>query len=369
MAANQIDSQEGAELIDWVLGRQKHQVFPTPQIVQTLADNSVIIMVPLAVVGIILNVLTLWIWSAVSIFNPTVYLFKVLAISDLLFITFWFPFFKTKHTGHVKLNAFFSTMSFGNRRFGMYITLLVAVVRIIMVFFPLRSSQLLARFRMKITVASLLALCLAMQTMDDTKPLKVTVGSVAYDTFAVVSRKGFGYLAPATLQIALMVVLMWKVWHIDKVSPSLQNTRSSFSSPSALSDSCDKRRNSRGFVYVVLAMCITSFFTYLLVHTIAVIFNHTASLKPYTGITGFVSTVASVVNSSVNFFFYLFISKFRAAFQLRYFQHRQFFVGSTTSSGYQQSGRSGLPMKERGKSETGEPASSLSPAVIENKTQ
>ena len=307
-----MDANEGlhilgeGEKLEWLYSLDP-QSSEQPRAVKNLESFAVFILAPLAAVGITLNVITLWVWSAEPGFHPTTYLFKVLAMSDILHMIFWFPYQTTKYFRNASVP--FCVLSYGNRQFGVYITLLLAVVRVILVFCPLKADHLLSRFRINVVLASLKAICFAIRTFEKTKPR--IHGATTYTLLGDVVKKTFGYFAPTSLQIILMMAVIWRVWHLTKVTPR---------APSVPPDPSEKA-STRQFVYIVLAICATSFISYPVAQSALLIFRGNKSTEQYARIASFTSTFLIMINSSINFFFYLSIAKFRSTLLCKVRRH------------------------------------------------
>lgn len=171
-------------------------------------------------------------------------------MSDILSTSFWFPRYRTRYI--LNISTAFSVLSFGNRQFGLFIILLLAVVRFIMIFFPLSTSRLLSRFRMKVALASLLAVCLALQTFDDNAYRR---GVPVEHIIEEIITKVLCCIASTSLQNILMTAVTWKVWRVGRVALSLPET-------SSVRPDQPEKTNTRRFFYVVLAICVTSFIVY-----------------------------------------------------------------------------------------------------------
>ncbi|KAL8621460.1 hypothetical protein ACOMHN_058222 [Nucella lapillus] len=168
---------------------------------------------PWIVIGVIANIFVLWIWLAVkSAFSPVVYLFKALAVADLIFLSTFFP----SHFSVLKFHEslFFRIVCNGNMTIGIYITLLLAVARFIETFFPLRARRLLSLNRVRLILGCFILVLMTCQTIFMTRrlffPHKYLHPIETY--FARTLLTG----VPASVQNLVMIVVGCKLWKVSR---------------------------------------------------------------------------------------------------------------------------------------------------------
>ena len=207
--------------------------------------------IPTSVLGTVGNILVLWVWSSEFAYHPTFYLFKALAVSDILSLVFFVINECVSRSELFLRIVLLPGMVRGNRKIGVLITMLLSVVRVIKVFFPLRSEQLLSRVRMKVVLAGFTLWGLSEQLLENylrsiDSDLLSKVNSYAGDRLSLI--------VPSALQIICMTVVTCRVWRFFRVDQSSSQRQAV---------SCQQGKNKdRQLVYSVFAMCVFTFLTY-----------------------------------------------------------------------------------------------------------
>ena len=130
-------------------------------------------LVPLALVGVALNLLSLWVWQGDRSYNATTFLFKYLAVSDSLCLFTLILFVSRLDAVMREVVLPISNVS---QRVSVHTTLLVAVTRWLAVTRPLQARSLLSAGRVRAACVGLLLWCLLVE------------GLYFYSSFAPITR-------------------------------------------------------------------------------------------------------------------------------------------------------------------------------------
>ena len=130
-------------------------------------------LVPLAVIGVALNLLSLWVWQGDKSYNATTFLFKYLAVSDSLCLVTLILFVSRLDAVMREVVLPISNVS---QRVSVHTTLLVAVTRWLAVTRPLHARSLLSAGRVRAACVGLLLWCLLLE------------GLYFYSSFAPITR-------------------------------------------------------------------------------------------------------------------------------------------------------------------------------------
>ncbi|KAK7099403.1 hypothetical protein V1264_003546 [Littorina saxatilis] len=283
--------------------------------------NSIIM--PIQFIGIICNVIVLWVWSAERVYVSSTYLFKALAVSDILFLLFNFCFSVFWYPGytHDKVlfgAVFFSIMAFGNNKNSLLIILVLATSRVIKAFFPLHARRLLVKSRMRIVLICCLIYSIGLQTIIDTLLVYFPRNSPTAIKLKPFMWSVMGHALPASLQIVLMLAVACKVLRqrailAPLVVDLLSRQRSEENSKTKVGKDpyFPILTDSRQFVHVVFAICFTSFLTYVLPASTIFLIKKNDQAKRKAIV---IAVVLSSINSSVNIIFYMLIHRFRYLF-------------------------------------------------------
>ena len=258
---------------------------------------------PICVFGTLANLLVMWVWSSETGYHPTSYLFKVLALVDTLVLVSYVVSHAVEGTFVHEL--FFFPLVHACRQIGVQITMLLAVVRVVGIFFPLHSKSLFSRFRMRLVLTGFTLWDISMQAF--TSYLR-EVNSSHYLRLNQIAGEVLGLLVPAALQIVLMTVVMWRVWRSFRITPAIDRP--------AVAPQQDGDKTRR-LVYTVFAMCLLTFISYFVGGGVELILENRSDLVdkavlPYRLVIYRGFETICTVNSSVNIVFYYFIGKFKA---------------------------------------------------------
>ena len=130
-------------------------------------------LVPLALAGVALNLLSLWVWQGDKSYNATTFLFKYLAVSDSLCL-FTLVLFVSRLDAVMREVVL--PISNVSQRVSVHTTLLVAVTRWLAVTRPLHARSLLSAGRVRAACVGLLLWCLLVE------------GLYFYSSFAPITR-------------------------------------------------------------------------------------------------------------------------------------------------------------------------------------
>ncbi|KAK7113517.1 hypothetical protein V1264_012790 [Littorina saxatilis] len=280
---------------------------------ETIAPSKVNLQItmyvttPVATIGVVLNLLQLWIWSLQQEFIAAFFLFKVLAVFDILYaLNFLLWFWQWEG----KLRIAWEPVYFMWQVALVNTTLLLAITRWTAVFFPMRYKAIVTPFRLRlgvgsIVMVSLLTLCLH---LFDLKP--ELLGEKGHDIMDTMLLETL-LTAPMVIQAVLCASLVRRTWdHYHQLESIVTN-------PS-------HRRRSRGkarrTTLTVVCISLTSFLIYPGCTQILIYFNLTPDRTTQAKESEVVAVInlLQIINSSINFFFYLaFMPEFRRIAQQR----------------------------------------------------
>ena len=255
--------------------------------------------------GLLANIVVLWVWSSELAYRPTTYLFKALAVSDILSLV-------SLIIGHIMPRRFFTATLFcwlnqATRMVGVQITLLLAVARVIRVFLPLRSEQLLPRVRLKAVLVGFVLWSLSVQLVENY--LRTAQLTTALGIVDLYFGDGLGFIAPSVLQVTLMLAVMCRVWRSVRVeSPPSHRPAVAFQ---------QETHKARRLCYTVFTMSVFTFLAYGLGFGVATFIKRRSTkddvLSKYRLVVLSTVGLMCVINSTVNvFIYYVFTGKFKA---------------------------------------------------------
>ena len=270
---------------------------------------------PIKVIGLLANIVVLWVWSAESTYHTTTYLFKVLAITDSVSLSSSLIYEVV--IGKFLRGEILYVLIHGLRKVAVQITMLLAVARVITVFFPLRSERLLSRFRLNIVLAGFILWTLGAQMTENYFRSSGRMSELLmFNTYVTVP---FCVMIPSALQVILMTVVTWKVWRSSRVVSSSNRPVVSFQ---------QDKHTARRMVYTVFTMCIFTFIAYFVGTCIKTFVESRPPgdklIYPFRQIIYTSDGLLIVINSSVNvLLYYFFIGRFKVLFmkKLRGSQH------------------------------------------------
>ena len=262
------------------------------------------ISLPIDILGIPANLVIMWVWSSELGYHPTTYLFRAQALADTLALVSAIVFLLVEGTFIRDIVVY--TVSKITVQVGVQITMLLAIVRLIKVFFPLYSEQLLTSFRVKFVLAGFIVWSLS--AMHFVNYLRVRE-SKHYVTASFIFDVTLSSIVPAGLQLILMIMVTWRARSVfGRIEPATDHGR-------AVSFQQDNQK-ARRLVYTVSAMCVFTFIPYF-VGAYFFIFIRRSSvgqkLLPYRHLIHAIFGVFRHINSSINIVLYFFfIIKFKA---------------------------------------------------------
>ena len=286
--------------------REGSFIYDSDATVAVCANRAItaFVITPVNILGILGNLMVMWVWSLELGYHPTTYLFKALALADTLALLVWAlrvlvleTFFK---------NVILHPVSLACRRMGVQITMLLAIVRFISLFFPFRSEQLLTRFRINSVLAGFIVWNLSVYHVANYLRL---VESARYPKVRQIVTSIISTSIPAGLQLILMIAVTCKVWRVFKrVQPSTTDHGRAVLS----------RQNfqiARQFAFTVFAMCVLTFTSYFVPAYVFVFIQRSrveGKPAPYRLLLHAIFGAIGAINSSINIVFYVcFIVRFR----------------------------------------------------------
>ncbi|KAL8603647.1 hypothetical protein ACOMHN_005589 [Nucella lapillus] len=291
-----------------------HSKYEVPQIVNgSLINNQITWYVtsPLSVIGLLLNALVLSIWNLKSSRQPIIFLFKVLAVMDMVYIVMFNVWWYSPQSS--TFSYIVSGMTFGSQHMLVNITLLVALWRWIGVFRVNQSVKLLTMYRARLAVAIIVGYCAVFQIVEHS--LCYFLSDNACVILSIVMLNVLQSL-PSLLLVLLMISLSLALRH-PQVLPQLSSTGHIHLD----SHSNDLTGKVRRLTYTILSITITTFIAYPLSGAVITYYKH--SVKPgerrAKAILIGVANLLYVINSTLPFMFYsLFMLKFRKLCLLKF---------------------------------------------------
>ena len=303
---------------------------------------------PLSAVGILLNVLVVWVWGAETTFNCLTFFFRALGFFDCIFIiTFNAWYLATPEVVALRF------LCFGFRFLVVNTTTLISVCRFAMLFFPLEAQKLSTPFHAKLILCVSAIVITVMKAVDD------ILHEVEGHGFWLIYHIGtlmVGLCLPLFIQLALTGAMVWKVnKNLKVISPvssvgrvsigSLQQEhirrrlsqqqqyrrKSSFapSKEKRLSETWKTLNESPGvkmlktkrMTTTVICITLLAFLAYPVFVTASVYYmltperEHRLQEKSIVLATG---SLLQILNSSINFVvYYCFLAKFRVLWHKR----------------------------------------------------
>lgn len=264
---------------------------------------SFLVHFPVSVLGILANIVVMWAWSSEIGYHPSTYLFKAQALVDTISMTTYL--IKQSIKGTFVSDILFFSLANATGKMGVQITMVLAAVRVIKVFFPFRSEKLLSRFRIKLVLAGIAVLNFSFVYLANY--LRI-VESRYYLPVSQYLGSAFSILIPAMIQLIFMAVVTWKVWRTFRIEPSPTQCAVPFQ---------QEKQKTRRLVYTVLSMCVLTFIAdffgrcfILFIESRSIRINR--PLQPYRLAIYASLGIFGTLNTSVNIvFYYLFITKFK----------------------------------------------------------
>ena len=255
---------------------------------------------PTAVLGILANLVVLWVWSSEPGYHPTSYLFKAQALTDSLVILS--ALVRQFISGILMEDIVIYSVLRAFVYLAVQVTMLLAVSRVIKVFFCLRSHKLLSRFRMNLVLAGLAVFNLTITHLSSY--WRIAFEAHWYRTY-LVAVPAVTVFIPAALQIVLMIAVTWRVWRSFRIKPISTLSRL------AVSFQEDKHKTRR-LVYTVFVMCVFTFIAYFVPSTALLLVSRSTYRLSHMLAFIQIIKVACLINLSINIvLYYFFIVKFK----------------------------------------------------------
>ena len=260
--------------------------------------------IPLCVLGTSANIVVMWVWSSEREYYPTTYLFKAQALADCLFMIMYILWRSVSGTFVRDILFLSATTAMG--KMAVQITMLLAVVRLISVFFPFRSERLLSHLRIKLVLAGFGVWDFTLSHYAHY--LRIT-GSKTYQPVSQIGGNLFSVFIPAVIQITVMAGVVWKVCRMFRIDPS----QSRQGAESFQQDEWKPRR----LLYTVLSMCVSTFIAHVVGRCIIFFLtfdrlHRNASLQTHRLVVYASVSILIIINSSINIVFYsLFVTRFK----------------------------------------------------------
>ena len=266
--------------------------------------------------------MVMWVWSSELGYHPTTYLFKSLALADTLALLVWVLRILVLET--FLKNFVLHPVSMASRRMGVQITMLLAIVRFVSLFFPFRSEQLLTHFRISSVLAGFIIWNLIV--FHVVNYLRI-VDSKQYCKVNQIIAHIISTSIPAGLWLILMIAVTWKVWSVfSQIEPSTEDRGRAVS---FRHDSQIARR----LASTVFVMCVLTFIAYFVGPYVFIVVRSYSignKLLPYTLLFHAFFSLMAAINSSINIlFYYCFIMKFKVLLLRKLQQIRQILWGSS----------------------------------------
>jgi hypothetical protein len=126
---------------------------------------------PIYILSCLANIVVLFVWGAESKYHTTTYVFKMLAITDIFLTSMFITQMYVTKENFTEAADIFAVFANGHRKCNMYITLLLACVRLAKVSSEVDGRKLFSRFRLKIYFGIIAAVTIGIhaiaRTTDD----------------------------------------------------------------------------------------------------------------------------------------------------------------------------------------------------------
>ena len=293
-------------LNDFVCNRNESIVHPWDADITVCVNHAIayFVHIPLCVLGTSANIVVMWAWSSEREYYPTTYLFKAQALADCLFMIMYILWRSVSGTFVRDILFLSATTAMG--KMAVQITMLLAVVRLISVFFPFRSERLLSHLRIKLVLAGFGVWDFTLSHYAHY--LRIT-GSKTYQPVSQIGGNLFSVFIPAVIQITVMAGVVWKVCRMFRIDPS----QSRQGAESFQQDEWKPRR----LLYTVLSMCVSTFIAHVVGKCIIFFLtfdrlHRNASLQTNRLVVYASVSILIIINSSINIVFYsLFVTRFK----------------------------------------------------------
>ncbi|PVD31291.1 hypothetical protein C0Q70_06703 [Pomacea canaliculata] len=264
---------------------------------------------PVALLGIVGNLVSLVVWNSQTTYSATIFLFKYLAVWDTAYLVSVIPvifLYEVDPTGvaFILLN----TLSFLAKLESVHTTLLIAFTRWLAVYRPVHvhTGSLLTRRHVVLACLVVLVWCLAISAVF----LAFDLVSVTF----IAELSGYSAIHTVGLSLPALPLFVFNFALIKKIrSPSSLKSTASASEQKQFSS----RTSDQRLTVTILFMSFFNVAAYTIGETVKIFYWFQAFRDNSNLFTTPESSfeLLQVVNSSVNFIFYItFSSKFRSSF-------------------------------------------------------
>ena len=282
--------------------------------------------VPLCVLGTSANIVVMWVWSSEREYYPTTYLFKAQALADCLFMITYILWQAVSGTFVRDILFLSATTAMGEM--GVQITMLLAVVRLINLFFPFQFERLLSRLRLKLVLGGFAVWDITLSHYAHY--LRIT-GSKNYRLVNMIGGELVSVFIPAVIQISVVAVVVWKAWRMFRIEPS--------QSRQGAEPFQQDQWKARRLLYTVLSMCVSTFIAHVVGKFIILILTSerlhmNVHLQSHRLVVYASVSILVFIDTSINIVFYsLFVTRFKVLLIKKLRKCRQKALSQSISAG------------------------------------
>jgi hypothetical protein len=264
-------------------------------------------MAPLGCIGIVLNLIALWAWTAEREFKPLTFYIKCLAVSDILYMLFYMSVYDLNSLGQKSRGHSFVSMFIAFRWMIVFSTTCIAIYQYTKLFHP----DIARRFTFRCSAVAmtlyfllgvLYVLFLIYLRNEKDSHIFFSIDNI---TFSVV---------PTFLQVVLIGRVMYE---LSRINRQIQSEPRQQSQPEASQisgmykiTSKEDRKKQRQLTYALCHITFWSFLAFGIMTLMSVIMRVAYPNEFETGVWRVFKAVMNIVlyiNCSVNFFFFYFL--------------------------------------------------------------
>lgn len=267
-------------------------------------------ILPLALLGILGNMASFWIWQAETSYNATPLLFKYLALCDSFYLALNFIFVLMLD---IPCCRWYQVVVNHSRNFthilSVHTTLLVAVSRWLAVCKPFRVHRFLTKRHIVQACLGLFSWCLLIETVEVVRGVYASGGARdSHNRALIVTHESFGYLLPSAL------LLLFSVHLICTTRRKFRESHELHENEDRSGDSADIR--FRRLTLTVLCVALSSFVAYpfgVIAEMVSLFeLSDTCDGHVYWDVLATLGGLLQVINSGINVVFYwAFVTRFR----------------------------------------------------------
>ncbi|XP_025089662.1 FMRFamide receptor-like [Pomacea canaliculata] len=265
--------------------------------------------IPVALLGIVGNLVSLVVWNSQTTYSATIFLFKYLAVWDTAFLVSVIPviFLSRSRLSHNALFAvtFLSTLA---RLESVHTTLLIAITRWLAVYRPVHvhTGSLLTRRHVVLACLVVSVWCLAM--------LSVVLAAKLASEFAKSWLRVLIFVEIVNVAVSVLPLIVFNILTTKKICSHFSWTPTSSSGPQPATSRTSNQRLTMASVW--MSVFTVAAYTLGLTVTYISVFLLLKKNRKLFIIFSSVSDLLEVFNSSVNIIFYLTLSRtFRSSFK------------------------------------------------------